>query len=115
MTLLRRRDRGGAAGGEVGGPRGGADMGTIARGRRISGVILLAGVMLFATRVQAQDAARTFEARFAEVWNLAPAADNAAETSNLAIDREQARFELTSGRMVFLTPLDGRTVGAVWQ
>ncbi len=71
--------------------------------------------MLLAAPIQAQDAALAFETRFVEVWNLGPATDKAAETSNFTITREQAQFELASGRLVFLAPLDGRTVGAVWQ
>ena len=31
------------------------------------------------------------------------------------IDREQAQFELNTGQLAFLAPLDGRILGAVWQ
>lgn len=60
-------------------------------------------------------ASREFETRFAAVWDLLPANENAATVSNLVITREQAQFELTSGQVTFLAPMDGRIVGAVWQ
>ena len=57
----------------------------------------------------------SFETRFDEAWALAPLADQGAEVQNLVISREQASFELTSGRLALLTPIDGKAVGAVWQ
>lgn len=69
---------------------------------------------LLASPVAAQ-ASKEFETHFASMWNLAPSNDNAALVNNLVIDREQAQFELASGQVMYLAPLDGRIVGAVWQ
>lgn len=67
----------------------------------------------FTAPLQGQ-ASQEFETRFAKVWDLVPSGD-AAQVSNLVIAREQAQFELTTGRVTYLAPLDGRIVGAVWQ
>ena len=69
---------------------------------------------VLASPVEGQ-ASKEFEARFAAVWDLMPASATSAEVSNLVIAREQATFELNTGQLVYLAPLDGRTVGAVWQ
>ncbi len=71
---------------------------------------------LLAAPMQAQtQASREFETRFAAVWDLMPASAATSEVSNLVITREQAQFELTTGQVAFLAPMDGRIVGAVWQ
>lgn len=60
-------------------------------------------------------ASKEFETRFAAAWDLVPASAATADVHNLVITREQAQFELSSGRLAYLVPLDGRIVGAVWQ
>ncbi len=59
--------------------------------------------------------AGTYDALFDELLRMAPRADRSAEVSNLTLQRDVARFTLQSGRITLLTPVGGRTVGAVFR
>ena len=84
--------------------------------RVLAGVASAFSFTLLASPALAQgQASKEFETRFAAVWDLLPAGTHAAEVNNLVIDREQAQFELNTGQVAFLAPLDGRILGAVWQ
>jgi len=52
--------------------------------------------------------------RYAEIMNLTAAFDGVADVHNLVIQRDVARFTMTSGKLYLLKPLGGRTVGAVF-
>jgi hypothetical protein len=57
----------------------------------------------------------SYPERFAEVMGLAGDRTHIAEVNNLVLTRDVARFTLTSGRLYLLTPVGGRTIGAVFQ
>jgi hypothetical protein len=59
--------------------------------------------------------ARSYDALFDELLRMAPRADRTAEVSELTLQRDVARFTLQSGRITLLTPVGGRTVGAVFR
>ena len=65
--------------------------------------------------VVAQTPATSYEQRYAEVMALAPRGDRVATVSNLVIQRDVARFTLASGKLVFLGPVGGRTIAAVFR
>jgi hypothetical protein len=80
---------------------------------RVPAWVAAAGCLaVLTTPALAQGAAsKEFESRFAAAWDLLPSNDNAATVNNLVITREQAQFELTSGQVMYLAPLDGSVVG----
>jgi Peptidase family M1 domain len=57
----------------------------------------------------------SYDDRYAEVMGLAGDRGQVAEVNNLVLTRDAARFTLASGRLYFLTPVGGRTIGAVFQ
>jgi hypothetical protein len=58
--------------------------------------------------------AATYEQRYAEVQAMEPAPNRVAPVSWLVLDRDVGRFSFESGTFYLLTPLGGRTVGAVF-
>ena len=60
-------------------------------------------------------AARSYDEMFDELLRMSPRADRVAEVSNLTLQRDVARFTLQSGQISLLTPVGGRTVGAVFR
>jgi hypothetical protein len=52
--------------------------------------------------------------RYTEIMNLNAAPDGVADVRNLVIQRDVARFTLTSGKLYLLKPLGGRTMGAMF-
>jgi hypothetical protein len=63
----------------------------------------------------AESAARSYDVLFDELLRMSPRADRVTEVSNLTLQRDVARFTLQSGRIHLLTPVGGRTVGAVFR
>jgi hypothetical protein len=53
--------------------------------------------------------------RYREVLALAPLPDHGGTVQNLVIERRNGRLTLTRGVLYFLSPVGGRTVGAVFQ
>jgi hypothetical protein len=68
-----------------------------------------------ALRAQTAPVAPAYADRFAEVMALSPAPDGVADVSNLVLQRDLARFTLTSGKLYLLTPIGGRTVAALFR
>jgi hypothetical protein len=58
--------------------------------------------------------APTYEQRYAEVQEMQPAPNRVAPVSWLVLNRDVGRFSFESGNFYLLTPLAGRTVGAVF-
>ncbi len=56
----------------------------------------------------------SYEAVFAELASLEPLAGRAALVSGLTLERDVGRFTLESGAMFLLSPVNGRTVGALF-
>jgi peptidase M1-like protein len=86
--------------------------------RRVVG--LLAVLTLLGTRsgLQAQESppvAASYATRFAEVMALQAAPDGVADVSNLVLRRDVGRFTMSSGKLYLLTPIGGRTVGALFR
>jgi hypothetical protein len=63
----------------------------------------------------AESHARSYDALFDELLRMSPRSDGVAEVSNLTLQRDVARFTLQSGQIRLLTPVGGRTVGAVFR
>ena len=88
--------------------------------RPVSGATALALTALLAGRAsvagaqQEPAAAESYTARYAEIMALGAAPDGVADVANLVIQRDAGRFTLTSGKLYLLTPIGGRTVGAVF-
>jgi len=59
--------------------------------------------------------AASYADRFAEVMSVEAASGGVADVSNLILQRDVARFTLTSGKLYLLTPIGGRTVGALFR
>lgn len=59
--------------------------------------------------------ATSYSDRFRQVMTLAPAPAGVADVENLVIQRDVARFTLSSGKLYLLMPVGGRTVGAVFR
>jgi hypothetical protein len=74
----------------------------------------LAGRASVARAQQDSAAAESYTARYAEIMALGAAPDGVADVANLVIQRDAARFTLTSGKLYLLTSIGGRTVGAVF-
>jgi hypothetical protein len=66
-------------------------------------------------RAQSAPVAPVYADRFAEVMALSATPDGVADVSNLVLQRDLARFTLKSGKLYLLTPIGGRTVGAVFR
>ncbi len=60
-------------------------------------------------------AAASYDALFDELMQMAPRADRVAAVSNLTLQRDVARFTMESGQIHLLTPVGGRSVGAVFR
>lgn len=56
-----------------------------------------------------------FLERFREVLNLAPVAAQVAEVNNLVLSRDAGRLIMERGKLYLLSPVGGRTVGAVFR
>ncbi len=54
------------------------------------------------------------EAVLGELHNLAPRADRVADVDHLVLKRDAAEFQLEKGTLQLLTPVAGRTVGALF-
>ena len=63
----------------------------------------------------APSAAATYMERYREIANLAPDVDHVAEVHHLVLQRDAGRLILESGKLALLTPVGGRTVGAVFE
>ena len=63
----------------------------------------------------AESNARSYDTVFDQLLGMAPRADRVAEVSNLTLQRDVARFTLQSGKIHLLTPVGGRTVGAMFR
>ena len=59
--------------------------------------------------------AASYDGVFDELPGLRPVADRVAEISNLTLQRDVARFTLQSGQLYLLSPVNGRTVAAVFR
>jgi Peptidase family M1 domain len=59
--------------------------------------------------------ATSYDGVFDELLRLGPVADRVAEVSNLVLQRDVARFSLQSGHLYLLSPVNGRTVAAVFR
>ena len=59
--------------------------------------------------------ASSYAERFAVIMALDGAAGGVADVSNLVLQRDAARFTFTSGKLYLLTPVGGRTVGALFR
>jgi hypothetical protein len=57
----------------------------------------------------------SYEERYREVRGLEPRADRVALVTKLVLKRDVAQFSLASGALYLLSPVGGRTVGAVFQ
>lgn len=85
--------------------------------RLLTAIALVASLAL-ATAARAQravPAASTFAVRFREVAGLAPADGQVADVNHLVLAREGGRITLERGKLYLLTPVGGRTVGAVFR
>src|SRR5438046_1065303 len=59
--------------------------------------------------------AATYLERYQEVSNLAPLPGRVAEVSHLVLRRDVGRLTLERGTLYLLTPVGGRTVGALFR
>jgi hypothetical protein len=59
--------------------------------------------------------AASYDGVFDELLRLRPVAERVAEVSNLVLQRDVARFSLQSGHLYLLSPVNGRTVAAVFR
>ena len=59
--------------------------------------------------------ATSYDGVFDKLLRLRPMADRVAEVSNLVLQRDVARFSLQSGHLYLLSPVNGRTVAAVFR
>jgi hypothetical protein len=85
--------------------------------RRIVGPLLLLAVLSPGARLRAQQGPRvagSYADRFAEVMALDATPDGVADVNGLVLQRDVARFTLGSGKLYLLTPIGGRTVGALF-
>ncbi len=60
-------------------------------------------------------AAESYQATWDEVMGLRPLPDKVAPVENLVIQRDAGSFTLTKGTLYLLSPVGGRTVGAVFR
>src|SRR5829696_6181397 len=82
----------------------------------LAGVPALAGqTAAAALAAQAIPIAPTYEGRYSEVMALGAAPGGVAYVSNLVLQRDLARFTLKTGKLYLLSPIGGRTVGAVFR
>jgi hypothetical protein len=72
-------------------------------------------LVTFPATLLAQTPATSYEQRYAEIRALEPRADRVAQVSNLVLKRDVAQFTFASGTLYLLSPVGGRTVGAVFQ
>jgi hypothetical protein len=70
---------------------------------------------LLSFTLQTQSPASSYEQRYAELMGIAPREDRAAAIRDFELTRDAARFTLASGTLHLLTPIGGRTVGAVFR
>jgi hypothetical protein len=63
----------------------------------------------------APGAAESYQAAFADLARLAPVAGQAADVRHLVLTRDVARLVLERGKLYWLSPVQGRTVGAVFR
>ncbi len=59
--------------------------------------------------------AASYDELFDALLRMAPAPDRVASVSNLTLQRDAGRFTLQSGSVYLLSPVGGRTVGAVFR
>lgn len=76
---------------------------------------VLPATALAQTAGQGAAPARSYEERYGEVMALAPRDDRVARVDHLVLKRDVAQFTLASGTLYLLSPVGGRTVGAVFQ
>ncbi|MBA3521592.1 MAG: hypothetical protein H0T90_03685 [Gemmatimonadales bacterium] len=78
--------------------------------------LLVLALALAPSSLPAQRApADSYEERFSELMQLHALPDRVAEVSNLVLQRDVAKFTLTSGKLYLLSPVGGRTVAAVFR
>jgi hypothetical protein len=86
----------------------------LSRAAALALAAFLAGRASVAGAQQEPAAAESYTARYAEIMALGAVPDSVADVANLVIQRDAGRFTLTSGKLYLLTPIGGRTVGAVF-
>ena len=77
----------------------------------VLGLSRLALSVLALSPAQGQD---DYQRAFEEVRKLAPRPDRVATVAGLVLRRDAAEFRLAEGTLALLTPVSGRTVGAVF-
>ena len=86
--------------------------------RRAVTSLALFALLFLRSGLPAQESApvaTSYAARFAEAMALDAAPGGVADVSNLILQRDVARFTLASGKLYLLTPVGGRTVGALYR
>ncbi|HET7248894.1 MAG TPA: hypothetical protein VFI79_03545, partial [Gemmatimonadales bacterium] len=68
-----------------------------------------------AQTVPAPGAASAYMDRYRELQSLAPVPGKVAEVDHLVLTRDVAQLTLEHGQLYFLSPVGGRTVGAVFR
>jgi len=63
----------------------------------------------------APTAAATWDAAYEEITGMLPSTGRGASVSGLVLQRETGQFTFSSGTMVLLTPIRGRTMGATFR
>lgn len=84
--------------------------------RRATGVQLLVVTLLCtgSAAAQAQQSATEYDSVYAELARLAPVDGQVAEVHDLVIRRDVGELVLTSGQLVVLSPVGGRTVAVAF-
>ncbi len=86
--------------------------------RRLAAWFVLAAAMYAPDAVGAQAAsaaATSWDAGYAQLTGMLPEAGRGAPVSGLVLQREAGRFEFSSGTIVLLKPVAGRSMGAVFR
>jgi hypothetical protein len=85
---------------------------------RVAGPLAVVSMLFAGSGLRAQASlpvAISYPDRFAQVMALNAAPGGVADVSNLVLQRDVARFTLASGKLYLLTPIGGRTVGALFR
>lgn len=62
----------------------------------------------------ATGAAADYSAAFTSLWQARPDAARSAATAGFTLQREKGSFQLVSGQLSLLQPVQGRVIGATW-
>jgi hypothetical protein len=85
---------------------------------RVAGLLAVLSMLVAGSGLRAQASlpvAASYPDRFAQVMALNAAPGGVADVRNLVLQRDIARFTLASGKLYLLTPIGGRTVGALFR